>query len=422
MRKLLFVISLLVLVAGLLPAQNINHSIAYYDMLSLTINNSLPAIRGTWYFVDPTSGAVTYDGKSVASALLNIDSAYAKCKSGAGDGIVFLSRDIGTSVSTTSYFKKGLVWAKDGITVVGVCAPTGIAQRARIANQTVTTTSAQLTLPTTTTITRTTGSFVTDGWKVGMIGYITATANSGTKFTVTVVTALSLTVSETLSATAVATTTLTSYNNFMIAITGSNNTFINLQIWGGGAYVQEVGCLKVSGARNVFDNCNFVGGAGCTPTDTERCVELGSGAIENIFKNCTLGTDSWERDNTKANCELYLNGDYTTTARNKFVSCTFLSMANGAGTAHGAIKSAGASCIGRHMIFQDCTFLSFVDNLGTSQATVFIGTNLTKARLYIIGNSTALGYTHWAATGGLCVYTTMPAPGASAAGGLPTVY
>lgn len=54
---------------------------------------------------------------------------------------------------------------------------------------------------TTGTITRTTGSFLADGWEVGMTGTIVdAGANNGVTFTVTVVVALTLTVSQTLTA------------------------------------------------------------------------------------------------------------------------------------------------------------------------------------------------------------------------------
>ncbi len=95
------------------------------------ILGSLPPIRGTWYFVDPTSGAAAKNGLSPGGAKASIESAYALCTSGAGDGIVVMSAGT-TSAGTTSYLSAALTWSKHGITVVGVCAGGYYNQRARI--------------------------------------------------------------------------------------------------------------------------------------------------------------------------------------------------------------------------------------------------------------------------------------------------
>ncbi|MCG7853391.1 MAG: hypothetical protein MIO92_12795, partial [Methanosarcinaceae archaeon] len=50
---------------------------------------SLPAIRGQWYFVDPTSGADTSDGRTIDTAVANLSVAYTKASD--GDGIALLS-------------------------------------------------------------------------------------------------------------------------------------------------------------------------------------------------------------------------------------------------------------------------------------------------------------------------------------------
>ena len=97
-------------------------------------NGGLPFIKGTWYFVDPTSGASTAGGKSPDNAFANITSAYAACTDGAGDGIVLISRG-STSSATTSYLTASIDWTKSGITTVGIASPVRMFGRARISNK-----------------------------------------------------------------------------------------------------------------------------------------------------------------------------------------------------------------------------------------------------------------------------------------------
>jgi len=99
----------------------------------LQIMSQLPLIKGTWYFVDPEDGASTNSGKSIATAVASIETAYGFCTTGDGDGIAIISSGT-SSAHTTSYLSDELTWSKNGITVYGVCAPTFYNQRARIAD------------------------------------------------------------------------------------------------------------------------------------------------------------------------------------------------------------------------------------------------------------------------------------------------
>ena len=94
---------------------------------------NLPFIRGTWYYVDPQSGDNNSNGKTQATAVADIQTAYGKCTTGAGDGIILLSSGT-TTANTTSYLTEALDWTKNAITVYGVAAPTRMFGRARIAN------------------------------------------------------------------------------------------------------------------------------------------------------------------------------------------------------------------------------------------------------------------------------------------------
>lgn len=97
------------------------------------ILGSLPPIRGTWFFVDPTSGLAANDGLSPGSAKATLKSAYDLCTDGAGDGIALFSAGT-TAAGTTSYLSAVLAWAKSGITVFGIASGSRMFGRARVAN------------------------------------------------------------------------------------------------------------------------------------------------------------------------------------------------------------------------------------------------------------------------------------------------
>lgn len=390
------------------------------------LDATLPPIFGRWFHVDPKTGSDSSDGSDLENALATINAAYNLCTSGAGDGIILYSRGTATA-DTTSYLKQEILWTKHGITVVGVAAPTGVFGRARIANVQVTTgalTDLSFTNSGTADyISRVSGSFITDGFVVGQKINVDSTSNTNDgNFTITAVSALQLTLDTgdsltTESAVTAGSTTIKSYNIQSMTISGNNNIFLNLMIWNGGALAAELGGIKLTGARNYFGSCHIVGGAGCTPTANERSLELGDGAQENRFVDCTFNTDTVDRGNN-ANCDILIAGTTTTTARNRFDSCHFLSQAEG-GTAHLAIKSASATSMGRHMIMVDPIFECYKSNLGTDQATVFGGTGFNTAKIFIIGKAAPCGYAAWDSNASNnCVFVNSAAAAASAGGGL----
>jgi hypothetical protein len=210
---------------------------------------------------------------------------------------------------------------------------------------------------------------------------------------------------------------MTSYNPTILALSGANNRFVNLMFWNAGTQVGALGGVTVTGVRNKFINCHIAGGTGCTATANERSVELGTGAEENVFQNCTIGEDTTNRGNN-ANCEIYLNGAVAN-GRNSFVKCHILAYADG-GTAHGAIKSAAATAQGRNTVFDDCIFEVYRPNLGADQTSAFIGTGLSTAKI-IIKNSISCGYGAWDSnSSNNCVFVGMPTATASAGGGIAT--
>lgn len=84
---------------------------------------------GNYFFVDPATGADGNDG-GASSPMATLDGAYGRCVSGNND-VIFIVGD-GTTANTIR-LSSGFTWAKDATHLIGITAPTGVAQRARIA-------------------------------------------------------------------------------------------------------------------------------------------------------------------------------------------------------------------------------------------------------------------------------------------------
>lgn len=81
---------------------------------------------GDVYFLDPTNGNDSHDGKTPETAFATLPIAYAALTANQHDILVYIA---GTgSISLSAAF----TWAKSYTHFIGVCAPTNIAQRARI--------------------------------------------------------------------------------------------------------------------------------------------------------------------------------------------------------------------------------------------------------------------------------------------------
>ena len=91
----------------------------------------LVPFTGTYYYVNPATGADGNTGLSPAQALKTLTAALAKCSSGKND-VVFL---IGNGQATgTARLTAKLEWNKDATHLVGICSPVNISQRARISH------------------------------------------------------------------------------------------------------------------------------------------------------------------------------------------------------------------------------------------------------------------------------------------------
>jgi hypothetical protein len=369
----------------------------------------LPAIRGKWHFVDPNG---TY---RTTGAFTNLYDAYNACVDERGDGIALVSSGNSTA-ETTSYMTYPLDWTKEGITMVGVCAPTRMYQRARIASKSITTgTIATLAFPTATTITDSAAGFVTAGFVVGQTIAITTTdgTNDGNAI-ITAVTAGTITCSASTFTIQTAATAgnsdLTNYLAYLIDFQASNIDLRNFSIGNWLSTAQDLGCVKFTSARAYCENVHFVGAGHATPgaVATANDVFL-NGAEEITFKNCTFGTDSVLK--AAANGEVLLDG---TCWRIRFEDCDFISYSATAGKV--AVKSTDNTSFSGVMSFRGCQFLNWNPNGITAVDDVFGGTASTSGQWSVTPDCTSVGYTGW----GGSVYVAGAAAAASAGGQIAT--
>lgn len=379
---------------------NVNSMVGLSPELRAVLADSgmsgLPVIRGKWFIVDPYKLTVADGG--IEGSFDSIEHAYDACTSGYGDGILVMSGGTGTSSQTSSYLQRPLVWSKHGITVIGVGAPTRIAQRARIANKNVTTGASTVlsflrgASPVKDTINRTSGSFITDGFAVGDILRVatTGTGANGTSFVIGAVSALTITLtsSDTLvteTAVAAGSSVVDTYNTELLSVTGSNNAFYNLHLSHTGDDALELSCLKVTGERNYFGNVHAGIGVANAATALTRSLWMYA-AAENTFEGCTFGLDSVDRGNN-ATYDILIQGACT---RNRFKDCETIRH-----------TSAGVACYavyfntttgGRPTVFDNCRFTCWSTAGGNANQTVCMAGTGSNDDVWLTGNSCHPGY------------------------------
>jgi hypothetical protein len=294
--------------------------------------------------------------------------------------------------------------------------------RARISNNEVTT-GSETTISftndgTSDYISDSASNFVSDGFIAGQT--INVSTNSGTndgQYTISAVAAgkLTLSASDSLSdedASTAGATTITSYNDNLLKITGDNNTFINLHIANYGSDTYAAGSVEITGNRNAFIGCHIVGAGNATPaaTTSARDIKLNS-AEEVYFKGCVFGTDSVIRAAANGNIS-YDGGCWRTV----FEDCIILSYSATAGK--GAIISADNGSISGVHSFRRCSFINWNPNGISASTAAFIGTDPTSGE-FLMDSCSLLGWSAWTADSGT-VYVANSDATASGAGGIAT--
>jgi hypothetical protein len=330
----------------------------------------LPIIRGTWFIVDPYG---LYNEEIAGMTVPDLRTAYDLCTSGKGDGILVMSGGT-TAAHTTSDMNSNLTWSKHNITVVGVGAPTKQFQRARICSKQRTSISNYLAFPTATTITDTAEGFITAGFRVGDILRIAGTGsgtNNGTGHIITAVTAGTITCAASTFTVQTITETgtsavLTTYCTSVITVSGNNNRFYNLLIINEDTDALALNALKVTGARNYFENVHAGTGVADANSTITYSLHL-SAAEENTFVGCTFGLDTVDRGGV-ATYDILLSG---AVARNEFYGCRTTRQST-TGTGCLAVY-ASSTTGGRPTLFKDCIFTCWNTAGGNANCSYMFG-------------------------------------------------
>ncbi len=152
----------------------------------------------------------------------------------------------------------------------------------------------------------------------------------------------------------------------LFTISANGCYFSNVEWFAGVAGTLPTGCLKVTGQRNRFVNCN-IAGIGNDANDIADAYSLFlDGAAENVFQGCAIGLDTIARG-TAANSEILIDSAAT---RNLFDGCLIYAMLEHA-TNHPLVKLVDATAIDRWLWFKNCYFGNLSVNYAIAQAGNF---------------------------------------------------
>lgn len=258
------------------------------------------------YLVDPANGSDSNSGTSVNAPLASIEAAYAKCTANQHDVVLYISGSSGNNLAAA------MTWSKSYTHLLGWCAPTHAAQRARIF-QTATLTGASPLI----TISAQ-GCIFRDLYIFQGVDDATSLIN--------------------------------------VSVTGGRNYFENVHFAGAGHATQAIDgghSLKLDGAEeNTFRNCTF-GVDTVDAVDGVTAILMDGEAHRNLFENCIFRLRCAAGDTGPAFVEV---ADATGIDRDTlFKNCTFLN--NSATAMASAFAIPAGMGAPRTLLLQNCMFL-----------------------------------------------------------------
>lgn len=213
----------------------------------------LAATTGNVFYLDPVNGLDTNDGQTPNvtpgghGPVQTLQAGYNLLRSGFNDVLVLIGNGQASGSARITTF----TWAKNAAHLVGVCAPSALSQRARIAN------------PTTAGLTMTANFFTVSGngclfsnlsWFVGAGAGQTGIAAS-----------------------------------ICMTVSGTRNAFLNCDFEGMGDTTASVDAgsrnLLIKADENFFSHCN-IGLDTVQRTNANASVEISGGAARTLFENC----------------------------------------------------------------------------------------------------------------------------------------
>jgi len=287
------------------------------------------------WFVDPANGNDGSDGKSPETPFATLYKAHSSAVSGRNDVVFLLSNGAATgsarlstalaatidSTATTGT----LTWSKNAVHLIGVCAPTMVAQRARIAPPSGTYTQA----------TFGSGNFIVisgSGCIWSNISIFNGFSTGGT-------------------------------NQIAMTVTGSRNYFDNVNVFGmaDAASAADAGSrsLKIGSGgsgENTFVNC-VIGGDTVTRSAANASLELAGATPRNVFKGCIFPFM------TSAATPLGIlgTGNGCVDRYNLFKDCSFTNAIKSTSTVMTVLASFTTASPGGLLQFKDCDLLGITD-------------------------------------------------------------
>lgn len=304
-------------------------------------------LTGNWYWVNPASGSDGNDGTTPSTAFATLYRAHDKMTSGNNDVCVLVgngassgSARLSTALAQTidSTVTAGtLVWSKSACHLIGECAPTMVAQRARIA-------------PPTGVYTVTT---------FGSANFITV-SGSGCIFA-----------------------NISVFNGFstggaaQIAWTdnGSRNFYYNVNIFGmadaGSANSTTSRSLKIGSGgsgENTFVNCT-VGGDTVTRTAANASLEFAGATPRNQFINCVFPFQG----NTAGVIGIVGTGSENMDRHQIFDNCSFVNNVGSTSTTMSGLATLAASS-GGLLLMQNCRMVGITEwgTDATSRGQIYV--------------------------------------------------
>ena len=288
---------------------------------------------GNWWFVDPVKGLDGNSGKSPSQALQSLYQAQNKAVEGNNDVVVLIGNGAGTAGTARLSLPAAqainpaatagtLLWAKDEVHLIGVCAPSPAAQIARIAPPTGIYTQANFG----------SGNFVTvtaQGCLFANVSLFHGFSTGGT-------------------------------NQICWTDQGQRNAYWNMHFGGMGDAASAVDAgsrsFKLGNSGNgeiAFNNCTF--GLDTvqrgTSTVVNASLELAGGTPRNVFKNCLFLMDAA----TAYPVHILGAGASCVDREQWFQECAFLNSIKSGATGINEVGSFTSASPGGYVLFQRCT-------------------------------------------------------------------
>jgi hypothetical protein len=319
------------------------------QLIQSAINKAGFGTTGKVFYCDPANGLDSNDGQLAATVpgttqgpVQTLLAGYNLLRSGFNDVLVL----IGNGQSSGSARITSFTWAKNAAHLIGICAPSAVSQRARIANPT----TAGLVI---------TANFFTVSGNGCLFSNLSWFQGAGA--------------GQTGIAAAI-----------LVTITGSRNAFVNCDFEGMGdaTSATDAGsrCILISGGgqENFFKHCN-VGLDTVERTNANASVEIAGGGPRNIFEDCTF--PFWSSDGLQY--ALLANAAASLDRWVLFKGCNFIA---GIGTAIAQLFHLAAAVGG----------ILCMDAQSASYLVTAYGDATTLTQIYLAGvaGTTASGVAH----------------------------